>query len=44
MIVFEERSQESHDEEHSYRGNLEQEVKNNRKITDYFPVKSSAKK
>lgn len=44
VMIFEEKSHGSEDEESQYKIKLDQEVKNNRKITDYFFSKSSAKK
>lgn len=44
LVIFEERSHDSREDESQERVKLEQEVKNNRKITDYFFSKSSAKK
>lgn len=43
IIIFEERSEGSGDEQKIDEHRLQEELKNNRKITEYFP-KSSAKK
>lgn len=44
MLIFQEKSNGSAEEEEADKVKLEEEIKNNRKITDYFNVKSSAKK
>lgn len=44
VIMFEEKSANSHEDDDDNKIKLDQEVKNNRKITDYFTFKSSAKK
>lgn len=45
MLIFQEKSNGSNEGEPEMdKLKLEEEIKNNRKITDYFNIKSSAKK